>query len=185
MERCLLPDVAPSCPRVARCLVLRSFALAATRVSPHLLNLKAYAPKCRASRRGLQTEKNKQKEKQKEKGSRVGIERRRRPIPDSATLSKAPSQQHLTPCDSPILSLSHSFALPSASTSYSLGISLLLSLSAASSTALFMGCLGSLNKSSCSCSSFEAATLPSPQLDFVGIRTQLVQGLEITLEHTL
>lgn len=99
MERCLLPDVAPSCPRVARCLVLRSFALAATRVSPHLLNLKAYAPKCRASRRGLQTEKNKQKEK--EKGRRVGIERRRRPIPDSATLSKAPSQQHLTPCDSP------------------------------------------------------------------------------------
>lgn len=108
MERCLLPDVAPSCPRVARCLVLRSFALAATRVSPHLLNLKAYAPKCRASRRGLQTEKNKQKEKEEmEKGRREGIERRRRPIPDSATLSKAPSQQHLTPCDSP-----HSISLP-------------------------------------------------------------------------
>lgn len=90
----------PELPQVARCLVLRSFALAATRVSPHLLNLKAYAPKCRASRRGLQTEKNKQKEKETEKGRRRR-RRRRRPIPDSATLSKAPSQQHLTPCDSP------------------------------------------------------------------------------------
>lgn len=38
-------------PHVACCLVLRSFALATTRVSPHLLNLKAYAPKCRASQR--------------------------------------------------------------------------------------------------------------------------------------
>lgn len=134
----MLPHVA-SCPLpAARCPLpvatsLRSFALATTRVSPHLLNLKAYAPKCRASRA------------EESQAGRLGVRHQPTPAPAAA------------PHPAPTLPRS---AL------------LCAVLCAASSTALFMGCLSSLNKSSCSCFAL-AATLPSLQLDLVGIRTRL------------